>query len=144
MDFLTTLAGYVHWQLTGEKVIGIGDASGMFPIDLETKNYHPKKVELFDSLAKEAGISLSLEKILPKVLLAGEQAGKLTQEGAYLLDPTGNLEKGIPFCPPEGDAGTGMVATNSVAKRTGNISVGTSAFVMIVLSEELKKSTSRN
>ncbi|MGJ8729398.1 xylulokinase [Listeria aquatica] len=139
VDFLTTLAGYVHWQLTGEKVIGIGDASGMFPIDLETKNYHPKKVELFDSLAKEAGISLSLKKILPKVLLAGEQAGKLTQEGAYLLDPTGNLEKGIPFCPPEGDAGTGMVATNSVAKRTGNISVGTSAFAMIVLSEELKK-----
>ncbi|WP_439443123.1 xylulokinase [Listeria aquatica] len=139
VDFLTTLAGYVHWQLTGEKVIGIGDASGMFPIDLETKNYHPKKVELFNSLAKEAGISLSLEKILPKVLLAGEQAGKLTQEGAYLLDPTGNLEKGIPFCPPEGDAGTGMVATNSVAKRTGNISVGTSAFAMIVLSEELKK-----
>ncbi|MBC1521498.1 FGGY-family carbohydrate kinase [Listeria aquatica] len=139
VDFLTTLAGYVHWQLTGEKVIGIGDASGMFPIDLETKNYHPKKVELFDSLAKESGISLSLKKILPKVLLAGEQAGKLTQEGAYLLDPTGNLEKGIPFCPPEGDAGTGMVATNSVAKRTGNISVGTSAFAMIVLSEELKK-----
>lgn len=139
VDFLTTLAGYVHWQLTGEKVIGIGDASGMFPIDLATKNYHPKKVEIFDSLARKSGIPLSIEKILPKVLLAGEQAGELTQEGAYLLDPTGNLEPGIPLCPPEGDAGTGMVATNSVAKRTGNISVGTSAFAMIVLSEELKK-----
>ncbi|EUJ26140.1 ribulokinase [Listeria floridensis FSL S10-1187] len=135
--FFTTLAGYVHWQLTGEKVIGIGDASGMFPIDLETKSYNQKMMNIFSDLIKSHDVSLELNEILPEIRLAGEQAGTLTQEGAYLIDPTGHLKAGIPICPPEGDAGTGMVATNSVARRTGNVSVGTSAFAMIVLEKEL-------
>lgn len=139
IDFLTTLAGYVHWQLTGEKVLGIGDASGMFPIDEKTKNYSQEKISLFDQQVAKYHYSWKLADILPKVLLAGEEAGRLTVEGAKLLDPTGKLEAGIPLCPPEGDAGTGMVATNSVAERTGNVSAGTSVFAMIVLEKELHK-----
>ncbi|MBC1935310.1 FGGY-family carbohydrate kinase [Listeria grandensis] len=138
IDYLTTLAGYIHWQLTGERTIGIGDASGMFPIDMKTKTYNQKMAATLEQLVEKEGVTLHLNQILPKVSLAGEEAGKLTQEGAYLLDPTGNLKPGIPICPPEGDAGTGMVATNSVAKRTGNVSVGTSAFAMIVLEKELQ------
>ncbi|MHC5375173.1 xylulokinase [Enterococcus sp. LJL120] len=139
LDFFTTLAGYIHWQLTGEKVLGIGDASGMFPIDSKTKNFAQDKVAIFEKLAAEAGFSKKLNDLLPKVLVAGVDAGHLTEEGAYLLDPTGTLQAGIPLCPPEGDAGTGMVATNSVAQRTGNVSAGTSAFAMIVLEEEMQK-----
>lgn len=137
IKFLTTLAGYVHWQMTGEKVLGVGDASGMFPIDLETKNYNQAMVKKFSQLIADKELDLDLNVILPKVLLAGAKGGKLTQSGASLLDPTGNLQAGIPVCPPEGDAGTGMVATNSVAPRTGNVSAGTSAFAMIVLEDEL-------
>lgn len=139
IHFLTTLSGYVHWQLTGEKVLGIGDASGMFPIDTTTKTYDSTMKKTFDYLIEKENVSLDLNSILPKVLLAGEKAGTLTKEGAYLIDPTGNLKPGIPLCPPEGDAGTGMVATNSVAVRTGNISAGTSAFAMIVLESDLKE-----
>lgn len=138
IDFLTTLAGYVHWQLTGEKVLGVGDASGMFPIDPSTKTYHQEMKNIFGQLIEKERIAIDLDHILPKVLVAGEEAGKLSESGAYLIDPTGNLKPGIPICPPEGDAGTGMVATNSVAKRTGNISAGTSAFAMIVLEKELE------
>ncbi len=139
ISYLTTLAGYVHWQLTGEKVIGIGDASGMFPIDDETKNYNAHMLEQFDELNANKGLPWKLVNILPKVLLAGEEAGMLTEEGAKLIDPSGILGFGIPLCPPEGDAGTGMVATNSVRKRTGNISAGTSVFAMVVLERPLKK-----
>lgn len=139
IHFLTTLAGYIHWQMTGQKVLGVGDASGMFPIDTETKGYDQKMVALFSDLTKETAFTQELNQILPEVLLAGEAAGNLTQEGAYLLDPTGTLQGGIPLCPPEGDAGTGMVATNSVRQRTGNVSAGTSAFAMIVLEEKLKQ-----
>ena len=137
--FQTTLAGYIHWKLTGEKVLGIGEASGMFPIDCEAKDWDEKRVKIFDEEAKKKGYSFTLHDIFPKVLVAGEQAGVLTEEGAKLLDPSGNLEAGIPLCPPEGDAGTGMAATNSVAKRTGNVSAGTSVFAMVVLEKELKK-----
>lgn len=137
--YITTLAGYIHWQLTGEKVLGVGDASGMFPIDPETKDYDQKKIDQFDELIAEKGYGWKLREILPKVLVAGEKAGNLTEEGAKLLDVNGNLKAGIPLCPPEGDAGTGMVATNSVAKRTGNVSAGTSVFAMVVLERELKK-----
>lgn len=139
--FFTTLAGYVHWKLTGEKVLGVGDASGMFPIDTETGNYDQGMIEKFDKLvaASGTGCTWKLSDILPKVLSAGESAGTLTAEGAKLLDPSGELAGGIPVCPPEGDAGTGMVATNSVAKRTGNISAGTSVFAMIVLERALSK-----
>lgn len=137
--YITTLAGYIHWQLTGEKVLGVGDASGMFPIDPETKDYDQKKIDQFDELIVEKGYGWKLREILPKVLVAGEKAGNLTEEGAKLLDVNGNLKAGIPLCPPEGDAGTGMVATNSVAKRTGNVSAGTSVFAMVVLERELKK-----
>ena len=138
IDFFTTLAGYIHWKLTGEKVLGVGDASGMFPIDVETKNYHQTMMDQFDEWAKEKEYAWKLEDILPKVLTAGEKAGALTIAGANLLDPSGNLQAGIPLCPAEGDAGTGMAATNSVAERTGNVSAGTSAFAMIVLEKELK------
>lgn len=134
--FLTTLAGYVHWKLTGKKVVGVGEASGMFPIDTATGNYHERMLVQFDDVA---GAPWRLQDILPAVLTAGEAAGVLTEEGARLLDEEGNLEAGIPLCPPEGDAGTGMVATNSVAKRTGNISAGTSVFAMVVLEKELTK-----
>lgn len=139
VSYFTTLAGYIHWKLTGEKVLGVGDASGMFPIDNVTKNYDESMLEKFEALVEEAGYGWNLRDILPKVLLAGEPAGVLTSEGAKLLDPSGNLEAGIPLCPPEGDAGTGMTATNSVAVRTGNVSAGTSIFGMIVLEKNLQK-----
>ncbi len=137
--YITTLAGYIHWQLTGEKVLGVGDASGMFPIDPETKTYDAAMVKKFDELVAEKNYPWKLEEILPRVLVAGENAGTLTEEGAKLLDDSGALKAGIPLCPPEGDAGTGMAATNSVAKRTGNVSAGTSVFAMVVLEKELKK-----
>ncbi|WP_163580236.1 xylulokinase [Gracilibacillus saliphilus] len=139
IHFLTTLAGYVHWKLTGKKVLGVGEASGVFPIDLETKSYNQKMVDQFNQLIVPQNLSWKLEDILPEVLVAGENAGTLTEEGAKLLDVSGELEAGIPLCPPEGDAGTGMVATNSVAQRTGNVSAGTSAFAMVVLEKDLSK-----
>ena len=139
LDHLTTLAGYVHWQLTGEKVLGIGDASGMFPIDAGTGGYHGAMLARFDQLAAEAGVGLTLAGLLPRIASAGEPAGELTEAGAKLLDPIGRLRPGIPLCPPEGDAGTGMVATNSVAPRTGNVSAGTSIFAMVVLERELTR-----
>lgn len=137
IDFITTLAGYVHWQLTSEKVIGIGDASGMFPIDEKTGNYNKDMMAKFSSLKSVQQYQWKIQNILPKVLVAGEVAGILTAEGAKLLDPTGDLESGAIIAPPEGDAGTGMVATNSIKKRSGNISVGTSIFSMIVLEKNL-------
>ena len=135
----TTLAGYIHWKLTGQKVLGVGEASGMFPIDSKTNNYDKGMLEQFNGLLKAENIRWKLEDILPKVLVAGDAAGLLTAEGAKLLDPTGGLQAGIPLCPPEGDAGTGMVATNSVAVRTGNVSAGTSVFAMIVLEKAMSK-----
>lgn len=137
--FLTTLAGYVHWKLTGEKVLGVGEASGMFPIDSQTNDYDARMLEQFNQRVAERGFPWKLQEILPRVLVAGEPAGVLTAEGAKLLDPSGQLPAGIPLCPPEGDAGTGMVATNSVAERTGNVSAGTSVFAMIVLEKPLSK-----
>lgn len=137
--YITTLAGYVHWKLTGEKVLGIGDASGMFPIDSNSKDYNQRMVGQFDQLMAEKQYTWKLAGILPRVLAAGEDAGKLTKEGARLLDVTGALKPGIALCPPEGDAGTGMVATNSVAKRTGNVSAGTSVFAMVVMERELSR-----
>jgi len=139
IDFLTTLAGYVHWQLTGEKVLGIGDASGMLPIDPTTHNYSAEMVAKFDKLIAPNQYNWTLQDILPKVLSAGESAGVLTPEGSKKLDASGHLKAGIPVCPPEGDAGTGMVATNAVKQRTGNVSAGTSSFSMIVLEKELSK-----
>ena len=139
IDFLTTLAGYVHWQITGEKVLGIGDASGMLPIDPTTHNYSAEMVAKFDKLIAPKEYSWKLEDILPKVLSAGENAGVLTPEGSKKLDASGHLKAGIPVCPPEGDAGTGMVATNAVKQRTGNVSAGTSSFSMIVLEKDLSK-----
>ena len=138
ISYQTTLAGYVHWKLTGQKVLGVGDASGMFPIDSKTNDYDASKIELFNERLEAENIAWKLQDILPKVLVAGDAAGALTK-GAKLLDPTGQLQTGIPLCPPEGDAGTGMVATNSVAERTGNVSAGTSVFAMIVLEKELSK-----
>ena len=137
--FMTTLAGYIHWKLTGIKAVGVGEASGMFPIDPQTKKFYGRMLETFENEISDRGYAWRLRGILPEVLSAGEQAGILTEEGARLLDADGDLEAGIPLCPPEGDAGTGMVATNSVAKRTGNVSAGTSVFAMIVLEQELKK-----
>ena len=137
--FLTTLAGYVHWQLTGQKVLGVGDASGMFPIDSETSDYDAAMLASFDELLTGAGLPYTLRQVLPKVLSAGEDAGCLTEQGAKLLDPTGTLAPGAPLAPPEGDAGTGMVATNSVAARTGNVSAGTSVFAMAVLEKPLSR-----
>jgi len=134
---MTTLAGYVHWQLTGRQVIGIGDASGMFPIDWSTRGYDSTMLATLDQLAADAGIELTLATLLPTPLLAGEPAGELTEAGARLLDPSGRLSAGVPLCPPEGDAGTGMVATNSVSPRTGNVSAGTSIFAMVVLEHPL-------
>ena len=139
ISYLSTLAGYVHWKLTGEKVLGIGEASGMFPIDSQTKNYKKEMIEKFDGIIETKNLGWKLEEILPKVLVAGERAGTLTEEGARLLDKSGKLQAGSLLCPPEGDAGTGMAATNSVAKRTGNVSAGTSVFAMIVLERELKR-----
>lgn len=139
ISFQTTLEGYIHWKLTGEKVIGIGEASGMFPIDIDTKNYNERMIKQFDELIASKNFSWKFKDIFPKVILAGDNAGALTEEGARLLDVTGQLKAGIPLCPPEGDAGTGMVATNSIAKRTGNVSAGTSVFAMIVLEKDLSK-----
>ncbi len=139
IDHLTTLAGYVHWKLTGQKVLGVGEASGMFPIDSKTNDFDQHKIELFNERLKAENISWKLQDILPKVLVAGDAAGVLSAEGAKLLDQSGQLQAGIPLCPPEGDAGTGMVATNSVAERTGNVSAGTSVFAMIVLEKALSK-----
>ncbi|WP_235980482.1 xylulokinase [Staphylococcus durrellii] len=138
IEFITTLSGYIHWYLTGEKVLGLGDASGMFPIDINSKNYRLDLLNKTRDLFKSNGSDLLIEKLLPQVKLAGDNAGYLTDTGAKLLDPTGNLESGCIMCPPEGDAGTGMVATNTVRANTGNISAGTSAFAMIVLDDELK------
>ncbi len=139
ITFFTTLAGYIHWQLTGEKVLGVGDASGMFPIDSRTRNYNKDYLAKYEALVADRGFSWKLSEILPKVLTAGQAAGTLTAEGAAKLDVSGNLAYGIPLCPPEGDAGTGMVATNSVAVRTGNVSAGTSIFAMIVMERALKE-----
>lgn len=139
IDFFTTLAGYIHWQLTGKKVLGIGDASGMFPIDPETKQYNAGMIEKFNTLTTPLHLPWKLSAILPEVLMAGEPAGALTEAGAALLDVSGHLKAGVPFCPPEGDAGTGMVATNAVKQRTGNVSAGTSSFSMIVLEKDLSK-----
>ena len=133
LDYVGTLSAYIHWKLTGKKVIGIGDASGMFPIDSDTRTYDASMVEKFNRLVEPHGYSWKLEDIFPKVLVAGENAGELTEEGAAFLDESGSLKAGIMLCPPEGDAGTGMTATNSVAPRTGNVSAGTSTFAMIVL-----------
>lgn len=137
IDFITTLAGYVHWKLTGKKVLGIGEASGMFPIDSSMNNYNEEMLGKFSSLDSVKKYAWNIKNILPEVLLAGDSAGELTEEGAKLLDPSGTLKAGIPLCPPEGDAGTGMVATNAVSVRTGNISAGTSIFSMVVLDEPL-------
>ena len=139
VDFFTTLDGYIHWQLTGEKVLGVGSASGMFPIDSTIKDYDKAMIQKFDELVAPKGFPWKLEHLLPKVLLAGDKAGVLTEEGAKKLDLTGTLQAGCPLCPPEGDAGTGMVATNSVKQRTGNVSAGTSVFAMIVLEKALKR-----
>ena len=139
INYLTTLAGFVHWQITGQKVLGIGDASGMLPIDPITKNYSSEMVDKFDKLIAPKGYDWKLRDILPKVLSAGENAGFLTPEGASRLDVSGHLKAGIPVCPPEGDAGPGMVATNAVKQHTGNVSAGTSSFSMIVLEKELSK-----
>ncbi|GAB1770335.1 xylulokinase [Priestia megaterium] len=139
IHYITTLAGYIHWLLTGSKALGIGDASGMFPIDERTQNYSEAMMKQFDELISYKGYPWQLSDILPAVHTSGEQAGILTAIGASILDQSKNLQPGIPFCPPEGDAGTGMVATNSVRKRTGNVSVGTSVFAMIVLDKKLSK-----
>ena len=137
VDFMTTLAGYVHWRLTGRKVIGVGDASGMFPIDPATHNYDAGLMKRYNTLVADVAPGLELDQLLPEVLVAGESAGRLTEEGALFLDPTGRLHPGAIFCPPEGDAGTGMVATCSVAPRTGHVSAGTSIFAMVVLERPL-------
>lgn len=139
--FMTTLAGYAHWRLTGEKVLSIGDASGMFPIDSSTRSYDRSMLDAFDARIAERGVAWRLEDVLPAIKVAGEVAGHLTPEGARLLDPEGDLEPGCPLCPPEGDAGTGMIATNSVAPRTGNVSAGTSVFSMVVLEHALNDAT---
>ncbi len=139
VDFITTLDGYIHWQLTGEKVLGVGSASGMFPIDSDTKDYYASMIRKFDELVAPKGFPWKVADLLPKVLVAGDNAGTLTAEGAKKLDPTGTLQAGCPLCPPEGDAGTGMAATNSVKQRTGNVSAGTSVFAMIVLEKALEK-----
>ena len=139
IEYLTTLSGYLHWKLTGRKVMGVGEASGMFPIDLQTKSFNEEMLAKFDQYIETYTIPWKLENILPTVLVAGEKAGELSVEGAKLLDISGNLSSGIPLCPPEGDAGTGMVATNSIAVRTGNVSAGTSVFAMVVLEKDLSR-----
>ena len=136
--YLTTLAGYVHWKLTGQKVLGVGEAAGMFPVE-EPGRFCSRMLSQFDSLLERERLPWKLEQVLPQVLLAGEPAGELTEEGARLLDPTGAFRPGVPFCPPEGDAGTGMAATNSVSPRTGNVSAGTSIFAMVVLEKPLSQ-----
>ena len=137
--YITTLSGYVHWKLTGLKVLGIDDASGMFPIDIKTQDFDVRRMKAFDDAVSAKGISWKIKDILPRIVPVGEEAGKLTAEGAKLLDPEGALQDGIPLCPPEGDAGTGMVATNSVRVRTGNVSAGTSVFAMLVMEAEPSK-----
>ena len=139
ITYLTTLAGYIHWRLTGKKCLGIGDASGMIPVDPETKNYNAEMVKKFNDLVADKGYSWKLEDILPECIVAGHPAGFLTEHGAKRLDISGHLKPGCPLCPPEGDAGTGMVATNAVKQRTGNVSAGTSSFSMIVLEKDLSK-----
>ncbi|MDE7178916.1 MAG: FGGY-family carbohydrate kinase [Lachnospiraceae bacterium] len=139
LKFVITLAGYIHWKLTGEKIVGVGEASGMFPIDIATGQFNEKMIAQFDQAVADKKFGWKLKDVLPNVYTAGQQAGALTEEGAKLLDPTGTLQAGVPFCPPEGDAGTGMAATNSVAQRTGNVSAGTSVFGMIVMEKELSK-----
>lgn len=136
--FITTLAGYIHWQLSGKKVLGVGEASGMFPIDSKTNTYDAQMLEKFSELDDVKSLDWNIIDILPEVLLAGDNAGVLTEEGAKLLDPDGNLQPGAVMCPPEGDAGTGMVATNSIGIKTGNVSAGTSIFSMVVLDKPLK------
>ena len=136
---LTTLAGYIHYRLTGRNVLGVGEASGMFPIDSSINDYDAGMMAKFDELAERDGMPWRLGSLLPKVLNAGEDAGTLTEEGARFLDPEGDLQSGAALCPPEGDAGTGMTATNSVAARTGNVSAGTSVFSMFVTEGPLKK-----
>ena len=143
ISYFTTLAGYIHWKLTGKKVLGIGEASGIFPIDSATRNYNQQMISKFDELIANTPscdnnhIEWKISEILPNVLVSGDDAGTLTKEGALLLDPTGTLEAGCMLCPPEGDAGTGMVATNSIGVRTGNVSSGTSIFAMVVLEKPL-------
>lgn len=139
IDFMCTLEAYVHWQLTGKRIQGIGDAAGMFPVDPVTKDYNEEMVQKFDKLVEPYGFPWKLRDIMSEAKVAGEAAGCLTEAGARLLDPSGKLQAGIPMCPPEGDAGTGMVATNSVRQRTGNVSAGTSVFAMIVLEKELSR-----
>lgn len=137
--FVTTLAGYIHWLLTANKALGIGDASGMFPIDESTGDYNESMIKQFDELVASKGYSWKIKNLLPKVYTSGKKAGVLSSAGAKIIDPSNQLQAGIPLCPPEGDAGTGMVATNSVRKRTGNVSVGTSVFAMMVLENRLSK-----
>ena len=137
LDYMTTLCGYIHWQLTGKKVLGIGEASGMFPIDSTTMDYDETMVNKFNTLIADKGFGWKLRDVFPQVLCAGADAGVLTEAGARFLDPTGTLQAGIPMVPPEGDAGTGMVATNSVRVRTGNVSAGTSDFAMVVVDHKL-------
>ena len=137
LDFITTLSGFVHWRVTGRKVLGVGDASGMFPIDPATRDYDAPMLARLGAMVAAHRPGLDLAALLPKVLVAGQEAGVLSAAGAVLLDPTGTLQPGAPVCPPEGDAGTGMVATNAVAQRTGNISAGTSIFAMVVLEKPL-------
>ncbi len=139
IDFLTTLAGYIHWQLTGRRVLGVGDASGMLPVDPATKDYDASMIEKFDRLVEPKGYPWVLRSILPEAIVAGKDAGRLTEEGARRIDVSGHLKAGAPLCPPEGDAGTGMVATNTVLPRTGNVSAGTSSFSMIVLEKNLSR-----
>ncbi len=137
--FLTTLSGYIHWKLTGQKVLGSGDAAGMFPMNIADRDYDSVMLNQFDALVADYGFPWKIRELLPKVLVAGQDAGCLTEEGAKLLDPSGSLMPGIPMCPPEGDAGTGMTATNSMAVRTGNVSAGTSVFAMAVLEKDLSR-----
>jgi sugar (pentulose or hexulose) kinase len=139
VSFITTIAGYIHWKLSGKKLVGVGEASGIFPLDASLKGYDLSRIEKFDRLIADRGYTWKLKDLLPDFLLAGENAGYLTEEGARLLYPSGVLMPGCPLCPPEGDAETGMVATNSVAPQTGNISAGTSVFAMIVLDRALSK-----
>lgn len=139
LAFLTTLAGYVHWMLTGRKVMGVGEAAGMFPIDSGSGSFHAGMMKQFDEILASENLPWRLGDVLPQVLPAGAEAGILSPEGAKLLDPTGTLKPGAPLCPPEGDAGTGMTATNSVGPRTGNVSAGTSIFAMVVLEHPLSR-----
>lgn len=137
--FITTLSGYVHWKLTGKKVLGIGDASGMFPVSTDTHTFDANRMTKYEAHIAHRGYPWTLSGILPTVAAVGSEGGRLTEEGAKLLDPSGALQPGIPLCPPEGDAGTGMAATNSVRVQTGSVSAGTSVFAMLVLEKELSR-----